>query len=136
MMTNKENIEILVRAFFYSYFSRAAVCGTKDISKVQPITIKQLLVQNIDDISVEFNKRIARAFAILNDVTIPKRLSEPKTFEGATSLIRYTLKGEKDLFEHMVERYKYHFTLALSGTVEKTDNVNDTLLLKALEIMK
>ena len=136
MTTDKKTIEILVRAFFNMYFSRIASKTVKDVTAAQPITIKQLLVQNIEDISKDFNSRIPRAFALINGIEIPERLSLPKTFEGATALIRYTLKGDSKMYDYMVERYKYHFTLALSGTVEKADNNNDTEIRRAIEMLK
>ncbi len=137
MKTDKHIVEVLVRAFFNSYFTKmGSGILTTDITSAQPITIKQLLVNNIDSLSGEFNKAIARAFASVNGIEIPQRLSEPKTFEGATSLIKYTLGGDKKLYEHMVERYKYHFNLALTGTVERTDSVNDTDVWKAIILMK
>lgn len=136
MTIDKLTIEVLVRAFFHSYFSKAAGALTKDITKAQPITIKQIMVKHIDNISTDFNARIARAFAVGNGVDIPVKLSTPKTFEGATALIKYTLKGNKEMYDFMVERYKYHFMLAMSGTIERTDNLCDTELLRLIEIMK
>ena len=109
---------------------------TADITEAQPITIKQLLMANIDNVSKDFNVRIPQAFAIINGVEIPEKLSKPKTFEGATALIRYTLRGDRDMYDYMVERYKYHFTLGLSGTIEKTDNITDTDILAAIKVMK
>ena len=136
MKTDKNTIDIIVRAFFHAYFTRIAGKLTCDISSAQPITIKQLLVQNIEDISKDFNKSMPRAFAIINTVEIPAKLANPKTFEGATALIKYSLKGDRDMYDYMVERYKYHFTLALSGTVEKADIINDTEIRKVLDMMK
>ena len=136
METNKDTVDILVRAFFNQYFNRIAGSLTGDICSVQPITIKQLLVQNIEDISKDFNSRIVRSFAYINNVEIPQKFANPKTFEGATALIKLSLKGNARMYEYMVERYKYHFTLALSGTVEKADNISDTEIIKAIELMK
>ena len=136
MKTDKQTIEILVRAFFNSFFTRLAGTQVRDVTKAQPVTIKQLLMANIDDVSRDFNARIPKAFALINGVEIPERLSKPKTFEGSTALIRYTLGGSADMYGHMVERYKYHFTLALSGTVEKADITDDTDILRALEMLK
>lgn len=136
MKTDKHTIEVLVRAFFHAYFTKAAGAITCDIASAQPITIKQLLIKHIDEIANDFNIRIARAFAFINEIEVPQKLSTPKTFEGATALIRYTLKGDKKMYEYMVERYKYHFTQALSGTVEKADIIDDTDMMKAIEFVK
>ena len=136
MKTDKTTVEVLTRAFFNSFFTRISGQASVDITTAQPITIKQLLVSNIDDVSKDFNTRMPQAFAMLNGIEIPEKLSKPKTFEGATALIRYTLNGDRDLYDYMVERYKYHFTLALSGTVEKTDMINDTDILEAIKVMK
>ena len=136
MKTDKYTVEVLVRAFFHSFFKRIAGMHAADITEAQPITIKQLLMANIDNVSKDFNVRIPQAFAIINGVEIPEKLSKPKTFEGATALIRYTLRGDRDMYDYMVERYKYHFTLGLSGTIEKTDNITDTDILAAIKVMK
>ena len=136
MKTDKHMVEVLVRAFFHSYFTKASGVTSIDITMVQPITIKQILVKNIDNIAGDFNIKIARAFAMINEVKVSEKLANPKSFAGATALIKHTLGGDKELYEFMVERYKYHFTQALSGTVEKIDIVNDTLLYEAMRCMK
>lgn len=136
MKTDKLMVEVLVRAFFNNYFTKVSGNPACDITTVQPVVIKQLLIKHIDDISKDFNVNIARAFALINDTRVSERLANPKTFDGATALIKHTLGGDNELYEHMVERYKYHFTQALSGTVEKTDIITDTKLSEAIKCMK
>ena len=135
MKTDRTTIDILVRQFFYSYFSKAASNLSCDISSAEPIAVKQLLVKNIDNLAKDFNSGMARAFAMINGLDIPAKMKHPKSFDEETALIIFTLNGSSELFTHMAERYRYHFEKALSGSIEKVDEITDIEVKKAAELL-